>query len=67
MVKSKSEIISSRDKEKSRFLDRTIEVWQPYSSRVITREDAREITENVANIFKILQEWEAKEKVKLFS
>lgn len=67
MVDPKGVKLSSRKAEKDRFLDRTLETWQPFSSRSLTREDGREITENVANFFRILQEWKAKEKLKLFS
>ena len=36
------------------FLDRAIEVFQPYSPTELTREDAREITANVTGLFGIL-------------
>jgi len=36
------------------FLDRTIEVFQPYSPTELTREDAREIAVNVTGLFGIL-------------
>jgi hypothetical protein len=42
-------------------LDATVEFWQPLASRVLTREDAREITENVLGFFRTLQEWQANE------
>lgn len=39
------------------FLDQTIAVWQPYSDRPLSREDAREIVENVSGFFRVLLEW----------
>jgi hypothetical protein len=39
------------------LLDATIEVWQPYTSQPLIREDARRIIENVVGFFTLLQEW----------
>ena len=36
------------------FLDRTIEVWQPYFSAPLSLSDAREITENMTALFSFL-------------
>ena len=36
------------------FLDRTIEVWQPYFSSPLSLGDAREITENMTALFNFL-------------
>lgn len=36
------------------FLDKTVEIWQPYSPGILTREDAREIAENMVNLVKLL-------------
>ena len=44
------------------LVDRTIEVFQGRSSKVLTREDARQITENVVGFFTTLMEWEANEQ-----
>lgn len=38
------------------FLNKTIEEWQPFSPRKLTREDARVIIDNVANFFQALIE-----------
>ena len=46
-------------KTKGHVIDQTLEVWQPRTSQILTREDAREIVENVTGYFRILQEWEA--------
>ena len=39
------------------LIDDTLDVWQPYTSRRLTREDARQIAENVCGFFKVLLEW----------
>ena len=39
------------------LLDETIEVWQPYSTGPLTREDAREILSNVSGFFRVLRDW----------
>jgi hypothetical protein len=44
------------------FLDKTIAVWQPYTDRVLTREDAREIAQNIVGFFHVLREWAEEEK-----
>jgi hypothetical protein len=43
---------------RAKLLDRTLEVWQPRTSRKLTREDARQIVENVTGFVRILLEWE---------
>jgi hypothetical protein len=47
---------------KSQFVDRTLEVWKPRTSRALTSDDAHQITENIMGFFAILMEWEAIEK-----
>lgn len=42
------------------FLERTIQVWQPYSKEKLTLNDAEEITRNVANYFNLLIELDKK-------
>jgi hypothetical protein len=39
------------------LIDRTRTVWQPRLRRDLTREDARQIAENVTGFFAILGEW----------
>jgi hypothetical protein len=39
------------------LLDRTRQVWQPRLGRDLSREDARQIAENVTGFFSILAEW----------
>jgi hypothetical protein len=41
----------------SQLIDRTIDMWQPKSRRQLSREDARQIVENVTGFFHILGEW----------
>ena len=36
------------------FLEKTIEVWQPYFPTPLTLSDAREITENMTALFNFL-------------
>ena len=44
------------------LIDRTREVWQPRLDRNLSREDARQIAENVTGFFSILVEWSGAEK-----
>jgi hypothetical protein len=39
------------------LIDRTIALWQPRLRRDLSREDARQIAENVTGFFSILREW----------
>jgi hypothetical protein len=39
------------------LIDRTREVWKPRLGRDLSREDARQIVENVTGFFAILIEW----------
>ncbi len=39
------------------LIDRTRKVWQPRLGRDLSREDARQIAENVTGFFSILAEW----------
>ncbi len=39
------------------LIDRTIETWQPRIDRDLSREDARQIFENVTGFFSMLAEW----------
>lgn len=44
------------------FLDKTIAFWQPRTARTLTREDARQMVENVTGFFQVLAEWDARSK-----
>ena len=39
------------------LIDRTRQVWQPRLGRDLSREDARQMAENVIGFFAILAEW----------
>jgi hypothetical protein len=39
------------------LIDRTREIWQLRLGRDLSREDARQIAENITGFFSILQEW----------
>src|SRR3974390_1167647 len=44
------------------FIDQTIAIWQKRTERKLTREDGREIIENISGFFSILQEWDRRER-----
>ncbi len=46
------------------FLDYTIEVFQPHAKRKLTREDAREITNNVVGLFRLLAKWDQRDRAR---
>jgi hypothetical protein len=48
--------------ERGDFISQTIAIWQKRTERKLTREDGREIVENITGFFSILQEWERKER-----
>jgi len=39
------------------LINRTIALWQPRLRRALSREDARQIAENVTGFFELLAEW----------
>ena len=43
------------------LIDRTIELWQPRLRRELSREDARQIVENVTGFFSLLSQWSESE------
>jgi hypothetical protein len=47
---------------KADFLDQTVTFWQRRTCRKLTREDGRQIVENVSGFFRILLEWESAER-----
>jgi hypothetical protein len=47
------------------LLDQAIEFWQTRTPRTLTREDAREIVENLTGFFDLLLIWEAAEEAAL--
>ena len=47
---------------RTKLIERTLELWQPRSSKALSEEDARQIAENVTGFFRILMEWGAAEQ-----
>lgn len=47
----------------SQFLDQTIEIWRAGATRPLSREDARQIVENLTGFFRILDQWDRAECV----
>ncbi len=52
-------VVRSTAADEARILDETISFWQPLSPRTLTREDARQIRENLTGFFRVLSKWEA--------
>jgi len=44
------------------FLKRTVDMWQPYSEKKLSEEDAREIIRNLAGFLDLLAEWDRRDK-----
>jgi hypothetical protein len=44
------------------FIDQTVAIWQKHTERQLTREDGREIIENMSGFFRILREWDRAER-----
>jgi hypothetical protein len=44
------------------FLNQSLEFWQPHSPRLLNREDARQIAENLTSFFRIISEWNFAER-----
>ena len=47
------------------LLDRTLQVFQPRTERRLHREDAREIVHNLTGFFRVLMEWEQRERARV--
>lgn len=48
---------AASDNLKDDLIRRTREVWQPRLSRDLSREDVRQIAENMTSFFSVLAEW----------
>ena len=46
------------------IIDQTIAIWQLRTKRQLTREDGREIIENMTGFFRILQEWDRVDRLR---
>lgn len=55
---------NSASVERVDFIDQTLSIWQPLSKRQLSREDGREIIENMTGFFRILQEWDRADRGK---
>jgi hypothetical protein len=53
--------------ERGDFIEQTIDICQKRTDRRLTREDGREIIENITGFFTILQEWERKERTAAYA
>jgi hypothetical protein len=40
------------------FKQRTLDLWRPRTSRLLTEEDAREMADNVSGFFRLLAGWD---------
>jgi hypothetical protein len=49
--------VKPSDAANDNLIDRTIALWQSRLRRDLSREDARQIAENVTGFFSILHEW----------
>lgn len=47
------------------LLEHTLEVFQPRTERRLNREDAREIVHNLTGFFRVLMEWEQRERARV--
>jgi len=45
------------------LIDEAVSIWQKHSDKQLTREDGREIVENLTGFFGILREWRFAERV----
>lgn len=52
----KSPVVAN-DNRKDNLIGRAREVWQPRLGRDLSREDARQIVENMTGLFSVLAEW----------
>jgi len=48
---------AANDNLKNELIGRTQQVWQPRLGRDLSREDVRQIAENVTGFFSVLAEW----------
>jgi hypothetical protein len=58
-VDSDEQGVSGRNADQVRT---ALRLWQPRASRTLIEEDAREIAENLLGFFRVLAEWDSKER-----
>jgi len=56
-VRSTLDLVKPSDAAKDELIDRTVTLWRTRLQRDLSREDARQIAENVTGLFSILHEW----------
>jgi hypothetical protein len=44
------------------FIDQTVSIWQKHAKRQLTRQDGREIIDNMSGFFRVLREWDRSER-----
>jgi hypothetical protein len=54
---------AANDNPKDALIERARHVWQPRLGRDLSREDVRQIAENVTGFFAILAEWSRAEQL----
>ena len=55
--------VGRKDYPSAELIRRTIEIWEPRLGRTLTEEDARQILEKVVGAFRVLQEWDKRERL----
>lgn len=50
------------EESKRQLIEQTKQFWQARAQKSLSDEDAREIIENITGFFKVLKEWQEKEK-----
>lgn len=53
-------VVCIMDKFSEEFLQKTVKVWQPFSTTPLSLEDAREIAENMTELFLLLKRLDQK-------
>ena len=53
---------SAASDESGDLIDHTVALWQKHTKRTLSREDGREIIENITGFFRILSEWDRAER-----
>lgn len=49
--------VKSSSTTNDKLIEQTIRLWEPRLQRELSREDARQMVENVSGFFRILAEW----------
>lgn len=57
-ARSDQRTVGNESCEQEDFIAQTVSTWQKRTTRKLTREDGRQIAENLLGFFHVLQEWE---------